>query len=206
MRYIDINTWERKQHYNHFKDFLDPNFAVTIPFDVTNAYNFAKHNNISFFAKYLHDCMRAINSVDNLKYRIIEDKVVEFDVINASATLMRANNTFALSSIKYSEDIKEFIKNINSEKQRILSTDDFYPPENKLDCIHCSALPWVNFTNNKEAFSGKSDSVPKLSFGKVYEEANCKKMNVSISVSHALVDGLHVGFFAENFQQYLNNN
>ena len=86
-----------------------------------------------------------------------------------------------------------------------MNSNDLYPPENGLDCIHCSAIPWVNFTSNKEANSGKPDSVPKLSFGKVVEEDGKRKMNISIAVSHALVDGYHVGLFAEAFQKELNS-
>ena len=68
MKIIDINTWNRKQHYEHFSELVDSTFAVTIPFDVTKAHQYSKKHKISFFAKYLHDCMKAINSVENLKY------------------------------------------------------------------------------------------------------------------------------------------
>ena len=46
---------------NHFNALADPYFAVTIPFDVSLAYKKSKDNNHSFFAIYLHDCMKAIN-------------------------------------------------------------------------------------------------------------------------------------------------
>lgn len=37
MKIIDLNTWDRKQHYNHFSELADLSFAITIPFDVTNS-------------------------------------------------------------------------------------------------------------------------------------------------------------------------
>nr|WP_321235238.1 CatA-like O-acetyltransferase [uncultured Psychroserpens sp.] len=204
MEVIDINTWNRKQQFEHFKSFADPYFGMTIPFDVSNAYASAKKLRISFFAKYLHDCMKAINDIDALKMRILNDNVVKFDVIHASATLMRADMTFALSYIHYSPDIYEFINNIEKEKTRVLNTNDFYPPENKLDCIHCSAIPWINFSGHKEAVSGVLDSVPKLAFSKMNKTNDTLEMNVAIYANHALVDGYHVGIFSEKFQHYLN--
>ena len=81
MKQIDLNNWERKQLFEHFKGFKDPYFGIVFPVNVTKAYHFSKENNISFFAKYLHACIKAINSVDNLKYRIENYKVVEYDVI-----------------------------------------------------------------------------------------------------------------------------
>ena len=37
MNIIDLNTWNRNQHYNHFSELADLSFAITIPFDVTNS-------------------------------------------------------------------------------------------------------------------------------------------------------------------------
>lgn len=183
----------------------DPYFAVTIPFNVTKAYQFSKKNGISFFGKYLHDCMRAINSIENFKYRIENDEVVVHDVIHASATLMRSDNTFGFSFIHYDEDLNVFINNIIEEKKRIEKTGELYPPQNTIDCIYCSAMPWVNFSGHKEPVSGQKESVPKLAYGKVEEHNGKLMMNVAISANHALIDGYHVGLFTEAFQNNLNN-
>ena len=51
LKTIDINTWSRKQLYDHFTKFQDPYFGVTIPFDVTKAYKKSKTNNYSFFGE-----------------------------------------------------------------------------------------------------------------------------------------------------------
>ena len=91
------------------------------------------------------------------------------------------------------------------EKHRIEHSTDLFPERNDLACIHCSALPWVNFTGHKEPVSGKFVSVPKLAFSKTALHDNGRMtMNVSIHVNHALVDGYHVGLFSEKFQHYLN--
>ncbi len=204
LKTIDKENWERKQLFNHFVNFKDPYFAVTIPFDVTKTYQFSKDNNLSFFGVYLHACMIAINSVENLKYRILEDKVVSYDVINASPTISREDKTFGFSFVNYDKNLDVFLNNLDLEKQRINTTNQLYPPKNGLDCIHCSALTWVDFTGHKEPVSGLKDSVPKLAFGKAVKKNNQLKMNVAISVNHALADGYHIGLFSEIFQKHLN--
>ena len=205
MEVININTWKRKQHYDHFKTMKDPYFGVVFPVDVSKAYHFAKTNAISFFGKYLHDCMKAINAVEELKLRIDGDKVVKYDTINASATLMRSDKTFGFSYIEFDNELDEFLSHLISEKNRIETTGALFPLRNDLECIHCSAMPWVNFSGHKEPVSGAIDSVPKLAFSKIIKENDEKMMmNVSINVNHALVDGYHIGLFAEKFQHYLN--
>lgn len=204
MEIFDIENWNRKQHYNHFSKLKDPYFGVTITVDVTKAYHFSKEKKISFFGRYLHDCMKAINDVDELKLRINNSVVEKHEVINASATIMRQDNTFGFSFINFDENLDVFLNNLENEKQRINSTTDLFPPVNGLDCIHCSALPWLSFSGHKEPVSGEIDSVPKLAFSKIVFNNDKIEMNVAINVNHALVDGYHVSLFAEKFQYYLN--
>ena len=204
MKEIDINTWNRKQHFIHFNSLVDSSFAVTIPFDVTKAYRFSKENKISFFGKYLHDCMKAINAVENLRYRLLNGKVVEYDVIHASPTLMRADKTFGFSFIEFDKNLNVFLDNFKAEKNRIENSTELFPPRNGIDCIYCSAMPWLHFIAHKEPFSGEETAVPKLAFSKVETIDNKLMMNVAINVDHALVDGYHVGMFAEKFQNNLN--
>lgn len=205
MKELDVNNWNRKQLYEHFMRLEDPSFAITAKVDVSCAYTYAKSNGLSFFGKYLHDCMKAINAVENFKYRLQDNKVVICDAVHASATIMREDNTFGFSFINYNPDLKVFLDNLNTEKDRILRTRDLFPPVNGIDCIHCSAIPWVAFTGHKEPNSGVVESIPRLAFSKIDVVNDKRIMNVAINVNHALVDGYHVGLFFENFQNNLNS-
>ena len=148
--------------------------------------------------------MKAVNHIENFKYRIIDNEVFELEVIHASATIAREDHTFGFSYVNFTENFKEFNVNLNNEKQRIQESSELYPPIYGIDCIHCSVLPWFSFSSQKEPFSGLQDSIPKIGFSKTYNEGSKILMNVSVSVNHALVDGYHLGQFAEKFQQYLN--
>ena len=45
---IDIATWNRREHYEHFSAFDDPFFGVTVNVDCTCAYQEAKDKGVSF--------------------------------------------------------------------------------------------------------------------------------------------------------------
>ena len=203
MKEINIDTWNRKQHYHHFVALNNPFFAVTVPINVTNAYIKSKASGKSFFVRYLHDCMKAINEVENMRYRIREGRVFDIGTVHASATIMREDYTFGFSWIPFSSNHNVFYENFLAEKLRIQTHHELYPPMTGDNCIHCSVMPWFNFTSQKEPVSGKIESIPELSFSKVETTDNKMSMNVAISVNHALVDGYHVGLFVKLFQQYL---
>ncbi len=205
MKYLDIENWNRKQHFEHFRSLHDPYFSVVVEVDVTNVYSYAKKSNVPFFALYLHACMKAVNSVENFRYRIQGDKVVIHDVIHASATISREDNTFGCTFIRFDKDFETFLANFQKEKHRVLTTTELFPEEDPDNCIHCSALPWLNFSGHKEPFSGiKDHSVPKLAFGKFSKKEDRLMMPISVAVNHALVDGYHIGEFFEQYQIELN--
>ena len=203
MKYLDVENWNRKQHFEHFSKLSDPYFAVVADVDVTSTFRYAKESKKSFFALYLHACMKAINSVENLRYRIQGDKIAVYDVIHASATIPRKDTTFGFSFVFFSEDFDEFNRHLEDEKERITNGTELFPPVNSDDCIYCSALPWFSFSSHKEPVSGFKESVPKLAFGKFTEKQGRLMMPVSITVNHALADGYHVGLFFENYQKEL---
>lgn len=204
MKYLDIDSWNRKELFHHFRTLDDPTFALVANVDVTNTFKDAKEKKKSFFVRYLHACLIAINSVENLKYRIEGNQIAIYETIQASATIAREDHTFGFSYVEFEDNFDAFNKNFQEEKKRIQETRDLFPPKYSLGCIHCSAIPWVHFSGHKEPFSGnKDDSVPQLAFGKIKEENGKLMMPVAINVNHALVDGYHVGLFFEEFQNQL---
>lgn len=204
MKYLDIDSWNRKELFHHFRTLDDSTFALVANVDVTNTFKDAKEKKESFFVRYLHACLIALNSVENLKYRIEGDQIAIYETIQASATIAREDHTFGFSFIEFNESFADFNNNFQKEKKRIQETRDLFPPKYSLGCIHCSAIPWVHFSGHKEPFSGnKDDSVPQLAFGKIEEKKGRLMMPVAINVNHALVDGYHVGLFFEEFQNQL---
>ena len=51
---IDLDNWNRKEHFAIFSAFDDPFFGVTALVDFTNVYRQSKEQNVSFFLYSLH--------------------------------------------------------------------------------------------------------------------------------------------------------
>ena len=91
---LELDTWNRKEHFAFFKQMEEPFFGVTARIECTQAYAKAKELGVSFFTYYLHKTLLAVNAVENFRYRIIDDEVFVFDRIDASATILRDDKTF----------------------------------------------------------------------------------------------------------------
>lgn len=204
---LDLENWNRKEHFEHFSKMEEPFFGVTVEIDCTKAYQTAKDLKTSFFIFYLHKTLAAVNSVENFKYRIAENQIYINDRIDASATIGRKDDTFGFSLIEYNPDYTIFEKNAHAEINRIQNTTGLFTRSFDDDnLIHFSAIPWLNFTSISHARSySYPDSCPKISFGKMMTSSTGKKtMAMSVHVHHGLMDGLHVGHFVDLFQEVMN--
>jgi len=202
---LDISSWNRKEHFEFFCKFEEPFFGTTIQFDCTKAYAKAKELGVSFFAYYLHKTLVAANNIENFRYRIEEGKVLIYDKINVSSTILRDDKTFGFSEVEYDENLNVFIQNYDTEAERVKSLPGLFTREHNQNIIHFSAVPWINFTSISHSRSFTfPDSCPKFSFGKMTTENNKKFMSMSVHVHHALVDGYHLGLFFDEFERLMN--
>ncbi len=202
---LDLEAWNRKEHFLFFKQMEEPFFGITVRIDCTKAYAKAKALGVSFFTYYLHKTLVAVNDLEAFRYRIINDEVYVFDQIDASATILRDDTTFGFSLIEYDTDIHAFAQITKKEIERVKNTSGLITRDFEINLIHFSALPWIDFASYSHARSfTRADSCPKISFGKMTEENGKKTMTMAVHVHHALVDGYHVGEFVSLFQELMN--
>ena len=204
---LDIENWNRKEHFLFFKQMEEPFFGATVKIDCTKAYKAAKALDTSFFIYYLHKTLIAVNTIESFRYRILENQIFIHDQINGSATIGREDGTFGFSLIQYNADFTVFEKIARAEIERIQNTTGLFTrPFEQDNAIHFSSIPWLNFTSLSHARNyGFPDSCPKISFGKMMVAKNGKKtMSLSVHVHHGLMDGLHLGKFVDYFQELMN--
>ena len=208
IKLLDIENWNRKEHFLFFSQFDEPFFGIVAEIDCTNAYQICKEQHIPFYLYYLHKSLVAVNQIEEFKYRILNNKITIFDTINVSSTINRDDNTFAFSFIPFSQSFNEFTASAQLETNRIRNSTGLGINENtsRLDLIHYSAIPWISFTGLTHARNLKyKDSVPKITFGKYFNKNGRLIMPVSINVHHGLMDGFHVGQYLQLFEQLIND-
>ena len=65
---------------------------------------------------------------------------------------------------------------------------------------------WVSCTSMMHPIHiSPADSVPRIAWGKVQDESEVLKMPLSVQGHHGLMDGLHIGRYFEQFQEYLSS-
>ena len=103
---IDLDNWNRKEHFAFFSAFDDPFFGITTLVDFTDIYRQSKELNVSFFLYSLHFLLKCANETDAFKLRIEKDSVVRYDTIHISPTIGREDGTFGFGFFEYNTNIK----------------------------------------------------------------------------------------------------
>lgn len=205
-REVDINTWERKTTFEFFRDYEDPFFNIAANLDVTHLYRFCKDNDLAFSLAALFLSLQTANEIREFRLRLLDEKVVEFDRIEATQTILNDDETFSFCYFPMQDDIFEFDRagRIAREKYKALKTFDV--ETDRIDLIYYSAIPWISFTSFKHASrQDNRQTVPRMVFGGMFEDGRLRKMPFSVEVHHALVDGVHVGKFFNSFQSKLDS-
>ncbi|WP_343658433.1 CatA-like O-acetyltransferase [Chryseobacterium sp.] len=208
MKIIDIDSWNRKEHFEFFSGMASPYFGFTTEVDCTKSYDTAKEKGYSFFAYYFHKSMVAINTIDELKLRIVDGQVVQFETVHAGSTIGRPDGTFGFSFTHFSEDFEVFNAALQEEIKGVHETSGLRLSNERLgkDHVRHTTIPWNSFSAILQPTDfNTQESVPKVAFGRFNIRDGRKYLPVSVEAHHGLADGIHIARYLEEFQRQLDH-
>lgn len=206
MKYIDIDNWRRKDHYNYFKQLDYPHFNICGNIDITKHYRYIKENEIPFFISVLYAATKTANEIKEFRFRIREDKLVEHEAVSPSFTVMTDDEVFSFCTAKFLDRYSDFKDNALAEIEKVKNNVNIEDEPGRDDLLYITSIPWISFTNITHPIQmNPVDSIPRISWGKYFEENGKFKLPFSVQAHHALVDGMHVGQYFKIIQETFDN-
>ena len=175
--------------------------------NVEKLWNYTHENDKSFFIMSLGCLMNAVNKVPELKRRIIDEKVVEFDYLEGTCPIMDEKNKvykeMRVETPQNFDDILSWHDYVKNLSQDILSgkIEGFSIDMLKRDTeniANFSCIPWVDFDSITNCVVNSNQIQPLITWGRVNKNY---EMSVSITVSHIFVNGRELA----NFYEYAQN-
>lgn len=201
-REIEIENWKRKSTFEFFLNFENPFFNLTAPVDASNLYKFCKKHNLSFSLASLFCSIQAANEIPEFRLRLVDGKLIEFDKIHATQTILNEDETFSFCYFELTDDVFEFDENGKKSIEKYKRLKTFDVEAERVDLIFYSVIPWISFTSFKNATRlDFSQTVPRIASGKFYEENGKIKLPHSVEVHHSMMDGVHVGKYFNSLQE-----
>jgi len=206
MRTIDMQTWPRREHFKVFSAFDHPHFSMCANVDLTAFYPVVKQRGISFNVATVYVLARAANAIPEFRYRIRSGEVVEHEIVHPATTILTDEDLFTFCTFDYTEDFSLFAaraaEQIAYVKEHLTLEDE----PGRDDLLFMTAIPWVSFTSFMHPMHlHPADSVPRFAWGKFFEDGEFLKMPLDVQAHHALMDGVHVGRYFAEVQDYLHH-
>ena len=210
MKEIDLQSWNRRSHYELFGSYLEPCFKIDIRLDVTKlVLNKKKFGGL--FLPFLYLLMRASNEYQGMRLRIVDGKVIDYERVHPSFTIDLPDGNFAFCRADYTEDYGEFYENARkSVEQAKLSIEQgdkaHFETNNCADLIYVSCLPWIDFVSvsNPLPYTDKlSMSIPRLNWGKFAKVQDRYETTLSVTFNHALMDGREASYMLLYLEELL---
>ena len=199
---IDLKTYPRRSHYEYFGAMAFPYVGLTANVEVTNLLRFAKDHGGSTFHAVLWAAAKAANCIPELRQRIVDGQIVEFDHSNIGYTVAKADHTFCNCYTETRMSLEEFLVDARRRQDEAVKQCGFFnPAEDETALIFTSCVPWVAFTQVVQPVPCPGDCNPRIVFGKYMTEGAKTLMPLHIQCNHALVDGFHIAEFFRIFQE-----
>lgn len=199
---IDMKTWNRKEHYEHFSSLASCSFNVTENIDITDLIVFSKIMKIDFYPIYLYLVSKSVNEIKELRMTLLDKELGYFSVSNPSYTIFnKKEKTFYNLVTEYNCEFDIFLETYNQDN-RIYKNSTSLSPQNETDknIINISSLPWINFSAFDINLKHDDYLPPIITNGKYIREKEMVTMPLAIRVNHSVTDGYHVGLFFERFR------
>ncbi len=201
---IDINNWERKEYFNHYRHAIPCTYSMTVKLDITTIKQQDKH----LYSTLLFRLTEIINRHEEFRTNYnpqgelgIYDRLIpSYTIFNPETETFtniwtEPSKTYTDFYQSYQQDITQYGKN-----KGLIGKPDM--PENT---FNVSMIPWTSFEGfNLNLEKGFAYLLPIFTFGK-YEQINNRYIiPMSVQVHHAVCDGFHVCRLINELQTALN--
>lgn len=205
---IDLEKYERKEHFLHYINYVPCFYSMTVNIDITNLKKFIKGKEYKLYPIIIYAITRIVNSHKEFRMSLDnENNLGYFTEVNPSYTIFhKDNNTFSNIWTEYNSNFIEFYENYEKDMKEFGNRKGFTTKKCENNLINISAIPWTSFSGfNLNLPKGDKYLLPIFTTGKYFEEDNKILLPLAVQVHHSVCDGFHTSRFINELQDLLNN-
>lgn len=201
---IKLDTWARKEYFEHYFSIVPCMFSMTVKLDITHIVK----SKAKLYPAMLYSIVQIINRHE--EFRTALDTAGNLGVYD---TLIPCYTVFHKKSETFSTIWTEAGGSYTSFYQAYHKDLDIYgnqeqfegKPHTPKNVCNISMIPWESFDGfHLHCPEGKDFLLPIFTMGKYYKEGEQILLPLAIQVHHAVCDGFHVCRFVQELREYIN--
>jgi len=204
---IDVDTWPRKQHFEHYLRSVPCTYSMTVELDVTAFVEALAASERKTYVAQVWALATVVNRHDEFKLCLTADgEPAVWPTVHPAFTVFDAQReTFACVWADYDPDFAAFHDVAAALLAEHGRSADFFPqgapPPNSFDV---SSLPWTSFTGfNLNLRDAWGHLAPIFTLGRYVERDGRVLLPLAVQVHHAVADGFHTSRLVNELQELL---
>ena len=206
---IDLEKYERKEHFLHYMNTVPCFYSLTTSIDITNLEKFIKEKGYKLYPTIIYAITRIVNNHKEFRMSLdSENRLGYYTEMDPSYTIFhKDNNTFSNIWTEYNQNFIEFYKSYEKDMKEYGDEKGFITKKcENSNLVNISAIPWTSFTGfNLNLPKGDKYLLPIFTIGKYFNKDNKILLPLAVQVHHSVCDGFHTSRFINELQELLNN-
>ena len=199
---VDMEGDPRKAHFDYFRTLANPMVGVTAEVDVTDLVAFCRASGASFYLAFMHAAALAADGVPELRRRILDGRVVEYDECPTSHVEPAPDGSYGYCTLRHHMPWAEFLPYGEAARKAARENPSIEEDEDVLSMVFVTCVPWLHYTQLIQPTAGGDESNPRISWGKYAPDWRGRlMMPVTLMAHHGLVDGVHIARFYERLRE-----
>ena len=201
LRLIDLESWPRREFYEHFIKEVVCTYSAVVNIDITAL------KGQKLYPAMIWLLTKTVNDMPEFRTVLTPEGPGIYDDMHPMYTVFnQENKNFSGIWSYFSEDYAEFLKCYEADAATYSKSTRYAPKDGTpANSFNISMVPWVEFTGfNINVFDDGKFLLPIFTMGKFFERDGKQLLPLSIQVHHAVCDGYHLGAFVEKLQGYVN--
>lgn len=204
MKRLDMAQFARRAHFQHFYGMAYPYVGVTVETEVTPLLALCREKGYSFYLMMLHAVALAADEIPELRQRIDNGGVVEYEACPTSHTELKADGTYAYCTLHHHLPLQEYLARAEAARKAVRESGSIEEEAEVQSMYFISTLPWLHYTALIQPVCCGEESNPRFTWGKYQTDGQgCVTIPLSVLAHHALADGVHIAAFYAAFDRVM---
>ena len=201
-RTIDLADYPRRAHFDYFRTLANPMMGLTVNVDVAPLRDYCRGAGCSFYLAFTHVAALAADGVPQLRQRIRDGGIVEYDACDTSHVELLDDGTYCYCTLSHHMPWPEYLARAAEARRRCRERAALEEDEDVEGMYFVTSIPWLHYAQLIQPTAGGDESNPRISWGRFEDDGRGRlMMPLTLMAHHALVDGLQAAQFYRNVEE-----